>query len=27
MEYVRGGRVLLKTGTGPRLVADPWAPA
>ena len=27
MEYLRGGRVLLKTGTGPRLVADPWAPA
>ena len=26
-EYVRGGRVLLKTGAGPRLVADPWEPA
>jgi len=23
-EYARGGRVLLKTGDGPRLVADPW---
>jgi phosphoribosyl-dephospho-CoA transferase len=23
-EYVRGGGVLLKTDTGPRLVADPW---
>jgi phosphoribosyl-dephospho-CoA transferase len=26
-EYVRGGRVLLKTGDGPRLVADPWEAA
>jgi phosphoribosyl-dephospho-CoA transferase len=26
-EYVRGGRVLLKTDAGPRLVADPWEPA
>jgi phosphoribosyl-dephospho-CoA transferase len=26
-EYVRGGRVLLKTDAGPRLVADPWGPA
>lgn len=26
-EYARGGRVLLKTGDGPRLVADPWEPA
>jgi len=26
-EYVRGGGVLLKTGTGPRLVADPWEAA
>jgi phosphoribosyl-dephospho-CoA transferase len=24
-EYARGGRVLLKTGRGPLLVADPWA--
>jgi phosphoribosyl-dephospho-CoA transferase len=24
MEYARGGTVLLKTGRGPRLVADPW---
>lgn len=23
-EFLRGGRVLLKTDTGPRLVADPW---
>jgi phosphoribosyl-dephospho-CoA transferase len=23
-EYARGGRVLLKTDTGPRLVDDPW---
>jgi len=23
-EYARGGRVLLKTDAGPRLVADPW---
>ncbi len=26
-EYVRGGRVMLKTGHGPRLVADPWGAA
>jgi phosphoribosyl-dephospho-CoA transferase len=26
-EYARGGRVLLKTGDGPRLVADPWEAA
>jgi phosphoribosyl-dephospho-CoA transferase len=26
-EYVRGGRVLLKTDAGARLVADPWEPA
>jgi len=26
-EYVRGGGVLLKTDTGPRLVADPWEAA
>jgi len=26
-EYVRGGRVLLKTDAGPRLVADPWESA
>jgi phosphoribosyl-dephospho-CoA transferase len=26
-EYARGGRVLLKTDTGPRLVADPWETA
>ena len=26
-EYVRGGRVLLKTNDGPRLVADPWEAA
>jgi phosphoribosyl-dephospho-CoA transferase len=26
-EYARGGRVLLKTDTGPRLVDDPWEPA
>jgi phosphoribosyl-dephospho-CoA transferase len=26
-EYARGGRVLLKTDAGPRLVADPWEPA
>ena len=26
-EYVRGGRVLLKTDAGPRLVADPWEAA
>jgi phosphoribosyl-dephospho-CoA transferase len=24
MEYARGGKVLLKTAHGPRLVADPW---
>jgi phosphoribosyl-dephospho-CoA transferase len=23
-DYARGGRVLLKTNDGPRLVADPW---
>jgi phosphoribosyl-dephospho-CoA transferase len=26
-EYARGGRVLLKTGDGPSLVADPWEAA
>ncbi len=26
-EYARGGRVLLKTDAGPRLVDDPWAAA
>jgi phosphoribosyl-dephospho-CoA transferase len=26
-EFMRGGRVLLKTDAGPRLVADPWEPA
>ena len=26
-EYARGGRVLLKTNDGPRLVADPWETA
>jgi phosphoribosyl-dephospho-CoA transferase len=26
-EFARGGRVLLKTDTGPRLVDDPWEPA
>lgn len=26
-EYARGGRVLLKTDTGPRLVGDPWEAA
>ena len=26
-EFARGGRVLLKTGAGPRLVADPWEAA
>jgi phosphoribosyl-dephospho-CoA transferase len=26
-EYARGGRVLLKTDDGPRLVADPWETA
>jgi phosphoribosyl-dephospho-CoA transferase len=26
-EYARGGRVLLKTDEGPRLVADPWEAA
>ena len=26
-EYARGGRVLLKTGDGPRFVADPWEAA
>ena len=26
-EHARGGRVLLKTDTGPRLVADPWETA
>jgi phosphoribosyl-dephospho-CoA transferase len=26
-EYARGGRVLLKTNDGPRLVADPWEAA
>lgn len=26
-EYARGGRVLLKTDTGPRLVTDPWEAA
>ena len=26
-EFLRGGRVLLKTDTGPRLVADPWEAA
>ncbi|MFL6634615.1 MAG: malonate decarboxylase holo-ACP synthase [Massilia sp.] len=26
-EYARGGRVLLKTDAGPRLVADPWEAA
>ena len=26
-EYARGGRVLLKTGTGPRLVDSPWEAA
>jgi phosphoribosyl-dephospho-CoA transferase len=26
-EYLRGGRVLLKTDTGPHLVADPWEAA
>lgn len=25
-EYVRGGRVLLKTAHGPQLLADPWQP-
>jgi phosphoribosyl-dephospho-CoA transferase len=26
-EYARGGRVLLKTDAGPRLVDDPWEAA
>jgi phosphoribosyl-dephospho-CoA transferase len=26
-EFIRGGRVLLKTDDGPRLVADPWKSA
>jgi phosphoribosyl-dephospho-CoA transferase len=25
MEYARGGRLMLKTDHGPRLVSDPWA--